>query len=120
MSAHFKASVESRNLCESLFLALKRKIAKLERGHTKQWCALYELGGNRFAYISHRKTDASIQIWCAGDVDALKKNPYIKVLPRDNIKKGWEERFPARFSIEKESQVQAAAELLFSISYKAF
>jgi hypothetical protein len=119
MSAHTEASYESQYLCEKLFEMLLSRIPQLNRKQTKQWCALYDFGRNRFAYVSHRKRLSRIEVWCSGDVDELKKYSSIDVIPRDEIRGGWEEKFPARFVIDDESDIPAACDLLFNISYRA-
>jgi len=118
MSAHELASKGSQSLCNKLFDSLMRRIPRIERSMTKQWCAFFEKGNNRFAYVAHRKTTNSIQIWCAGDVDALINNKYLKVIPRTIIRGGWEENYPARFTVESADQIESAADLLYFISYK--
>jgi len=118
MPAHDTASIGSRTLCDKLYAALMQRIPRLQRSMTKQWCALYETGGTRFAYIAHRKTSNSLEIWCSGDVDSLIKNSYMKVVPRSKIGAGWEDRFPARFKVDNETQIESAADLLYFISYK--
>lgn len=118
MLAHELASKGSQVLCDKLFSALKHRIPRVECSMTKQWCALFESGRNRFAYVAHRKTSDSIQIWCAGDVDSLVKNKYLIVIPRNKIRGGWEENFPARFTVDSDTLIDPAADLLFSISYK--
>jgi hypothetical protein len=118
MSDHGSASDGSKIICEKLFNALRKRIPKLQRAETKKWCAFFEPGKNRFAYLSHRKTSSGVQIWCAGDLDLLVRNSFFKVIPRDKIRGGWEERFPARFYLDHEHQIDAAVSLLFSISYQ--
>jgi hypothetical protein len=118
MSAHSEASSESQYLCQELFKGLSEIIPELQRKQAKQWCAIFQQGGNRFAYVSHRKTLPRIEIWCAGDVDELITYSNIEVIPRDKIKGGWEERFPARFVIDDESDIPAACDPLFSVSYQ--
>ena len=61
----------------------------------------------------------TIEVWCAGDVDELIAYPKIDVIPRDVIRGGWENRFPARFVIDDASDIISACELLFNISYRA-
>jgi hypothetical protein len=119
MSAHSEASYESQHLCEKLFKKLLDYIPQIESKRTKQWCALFVPGGNRFAYVSHRKRLSRIVIWCAGDVDELTSFSALDVIPREKIKGGWEERFPARFIVDDEADIPAACDLLFNISYKA-
>ena len=119
MSAHSEASYGSQHLCEKLFQKLLDHIPQLEIKQTKQWCALFVPGKNRFAYVSHRKRLSRIEVWCAGDVDELTSFSRLNVMPREEIKGGWEERFPARFIIDDGSDISAACDLLVNISYKA-
>ena len=119
MSAHLSASIESQNLCQKLYDRLQTKIPSLKRTQTKRWCGLYEPGRNRFAYISHRKTISRIEVWCLGDIEDLQRNARLNVIPRDEIRRGWEERFPARFFIDQESNIETACDLLYRISYHA-
>ena len=119
MSAHSEASFDSQNLCRKLFEALFLYIPKLQIKQTKQWGAFFEPGRNRFAYISHRKQLPRIEVWCAGDVDKLKRYTSLDIIPRDEIRGGWEERFPARFVIDDETDIPTACELLFNVSYRA-
>jgi hypothetical protein len=118
MSDHSEASYESQQLCEKLFKRLLVYIPQIESKRTKQWCTLFVPGGNRFAYVSHRKRLSRIEIWCAGDVDELTSFSALDVIPREKIKGGWEERFPARFIVDDEADIPAACDLLFNISYK--
>ena len=119
MSAHSEASDNSQYLCQKLYEGLSKLIPELQRKQTKRWCALFEQGRNRFAYVSHRKKMSRIEIWCAGDVDELVSHSNIIVIPRDEIKSGWEEKFPARFVIDDDSDIPAACDLLFNVSYCA-
>jgi hypothetical protein len=119
MSAHSQASYESQHLCDKLFEKLIEYIPHMEVKRTKQWCALFVPGRNRFAYVSHRKRLSRIEIWCAGDVDELTSFRDLHVIPREEIRGGWEERFPARFTIDHDSDIPAACDLLFNVSYKA-
>lgn len=73
MSAHSEASYGSQHLCQKLFDNLAISIPRLKRQQTKRWCALFEPGRNRFAYVSHRKRLSRIEVWCSGDVDKLTK-----------------------------------------------
>ena len=117
MSAHALASTGSKNLCDLLIIELQKKIPRLECARSKSWCGLYEPGRNRFAFISHRKRQQKIEVWCAGDIDDLTASTSINVIPREKIRPGWEERYPARFSIENESDIEAASDLLYRVSY---
>ena len=118
MSAHSDACEASQILCQHLYDKLREKIPALVRAETKNWCALYELGRNRFVYISHRKTSRRIEVWCLGDVDALQNDTNLEVIPRKKMSAGWEKRFPARFFIDQEADIEAACELLYRVSYR--
>jgi hypothetical protein len=118
MSAHSEASYKSQQLCEKLFKKLLGYIPQLESKRTKQWCVLFVPRGNRFAYVCHRKRLSRIEVWCAGDIDELTSFSALDVIPRDEIKGGWEERFPACFIVDDEADISAACDLLFNISYK--
>ena len=119
MSAHSEASYESQQLCKKLLKKLLGYIPKIECQQTKRWCAFFVSGRNRFAYVSHRKRLSRIEIWCAGNVNELTSFSALDVIPRKKIKGGWEEKFPARFIIDDESDIHVACDLLFKVSYKA-
>lgn len=119
MSAHKGACGESQQLCQLLVEELRRQIPKLHCRETKQWCALFEPGRNRFAYVSHRKTSGAIEVWCAGDVDALLAHGGAAVVRRAVIRGGWEERFPARFFLRTSRAIRGACTLLYEVSYRA-
>ena len=118
MTAHSEASDGSQYLCQELYEGLLKLIPELQRKQTKQWCAFFEQGKKRFAYVSHRKRMSRIEIWCAGDVDVLVSYSNLDVIPRDEIKSGWEEKFPARFVIDDSSDIPSACDLLFNVSYR--
>lgn len=119
MTAHSVACTESRELCGLLFEELRKRLPTLQRRETKRWCALFDAGRNRFAYVSHRRTSGSIEVWCAGDVDDLVAHGGIKVSPRHKIRGGWEVRFPARFVLKSARDLRGASTLLHEVSYSA-
>jgi len=120
MSAHAKAIRESRAMCDRLYERLAAGVPGLAREHTKQWCALYEPGRNRFAYVSHRLTEDIVEVWCRGDVDKLRSCPGIDVRPRNQIRdKGWEKEYPARFEVYNGQTLAAAVHRLLTVSYLA-
>ncbi|MCK5345483.1 MAG: hypothetical protein KAR20_18870, partial [Candidatus Heimdallarchaeota archaeon] len=99
MSNHMAACEESKALCDKLYDCLSKKITNLKRSETKTWCALYQLDRARFAYVSHRKKMSRIEIWCLGDSAELQKNTSLHVIPREEIKGEWANRFQARFRV---------------------
>jgi len=117
MSDHIEASLGSKNMCQKLFDCLAEKIPNLKRSQSKNWCGFYQAGRNRFAYISHRKQSSDIQIWCSGDVEDLLNESRIEVIPREEIKSGWEEKYPARFYVKSDLDIDPACDLLYKISY---
>jgi hypothetical protein len=119
MPAHDIASVGCRQLCDELYRQLCLLIPNLKRAKTQNWCAIYTEGRNRFAYVEHRLHNARVDVWCAGDVDDLCRESRIEVRPRTQIQPGWEERFPARFSLFSEGNIPIACELLRSVSWPA-
>lgn len=118
-TAHAAASEGARHLCDSLFAEIKRRLPPLERSMAKQWCGYYVPGRRRFAFVSHRRSGCGLEVWCAGDVDALLGAKGLIVTPRAQIRTGWERQFPARFRIDDESRLTAAVDLLVRVSYQA-
>ena len=93
----------------------------LERAQTKKWCAFYEPGRSRFAYVRHRLSVAGLEIWCRGDTVALEKQPGIifrerAAIPEDG---GWEKSFPGRFEVILHEDIPAAANCLARVAYPA-
>src|SRR5690606_15114764 len=119
MSSHFDAGHDSKRFCQMLYRNLAAKIPNMEREETEQWCSLRASGGNKFAWISHRKRMSRIEIWCAGDVQDLMRHSKIEVHPRGKIKRGWERKFPARIFVDEEADVSLAADLLYRVSHPA-
>lgn len=116
MKAHYEASEQSRMFCEKLFEKLSLKIPNLKRSESQNWCGLNQINGPRFAYINHKKRLPRIEVWCTGDPEKLKKFDKLEVRLRDDIRGSWEERFPGRFIIENENQLDDAVILLITIS----
>src|SRR5712692_7561390 len=119
MTAHKGACDESQQLCHLLVEELRKRVPKLQCRETKQWCALFEPPRNRLAYISHRKTSAVIEVWCAGDVNDLMGHGGIDIVPRTKIRGGWEQRFPGRFFLSTAREIRSACALLYEVSYRA-
>jgi hypothetical protein len=119
MSAHSEASSGSQDLCQKLYELLSKCIPGLHCKQTKRWCALFKEGSKRFAYINHRKKMKKIEVWCSGDVDELSAHSGIHIIPRDKMRGGWEEGFPARIIIEDDSDIIHACDLLFNVSFRS-
>lgn len=120
MSAHSKASPESQALCDRLLQALQQDAPDLERSSTQVSCGFFRSGWTRFAYVYHSKTKPQVEVWCRGDVPELERSAgSLRVRPRDKIRPGWEEAFPARFTLDRTTEVQPAAKLLSTVSMRA-
>ena len=120
MSAHSKASPESQALCDRLVETLAQTAPDLQRSSTQVSCGLFRRGWTRFAYVYHAKTRPRVEIWCRGDVSDLQRHAGdLQVRPRDRIKPGWEEAFPARFAMVRVSDIPSAANLLSKVSLRA-
>ena len=119
MTAHAEASSDSKQLCQSLFDRLASRIPNLERRETKRWCALFQQGRNRFAYVGHRKTSGEIEVWCAGDIERLVNHGGMHVVPRAKMRIDWERRFPGRFFLKSSREVNGACALLYEVSFNA-
>lgn len=119
MTAHAEASSDSKDLCRELFDQLANRIPNLQRRETKRWCALFQPGRNRFAYVGHRKTSGEIEVWCAGDIEHLLDHGGIRVVPRTTMRIDWERRFPGRFFLKTAREVNGACALLYEVSFDA-
>jgi hypothetical protein len=119
MTAHYSACVASSALCDQIYNGLKSLIPNLERKLLNTWCALYEPGKTRLAYIQHRRTSGKVGIWCTGDLGDLLAFKKLSVVPRENFRNTWERRFPARFFVETATDVSNAIEILHKVSYPA-
>jgi hypothetical protein len=118
-TGHQRACADSRALCDLLVGGLRKRIPKLQSHETKSWCALFEPGRSRFAYVAHRTASAAIEVWCTGDLEDLTAHKGAKVVPRPNIRKGWNKRFPGRFQVTSPTGIEGACDLLHDVSYQA-
>lgn len=118
MSGHSEACYESRVLSDSLFAHLKTKIPNLRRSETTRWCALFEEGKRRFAYVNHRKTMQRIEVWCLGAVEDFSRYPSLNVQLREPSTGGFSEDFQVRVFVDDASQTTLLADLLHSVSYQ--
>ena len=117
MSDHSESCDESRALCDALFRGLSQKISDLQASRSMRWCGFFQSGRKRFAYINHRKTMARIEVWCLGEPGELAANPSLAVVPRTPTSGGFGEQFQARFLADGPSEIDAAIELLYRLSY---
>jgi hypothetical protein len=117
MSAHSESCKESSILCDQLFHVLNQKIKNLQKSQSVRWCGFFEKGKKRFAYINHRKTQAKIEIWCLGNPDELMEKSTFSIIKRVPTSGGFGRDFQARFFIESSYEIEAVAQLLYSVSY---
>jgi len=94
-----------------------KKIPELKRNETKNWCAFYQKGRKRFAYINHRIRTSKIEVWCSGELNELVDKSKLEIFPREKIGYGWESNFPARFFLTNKNEIDSACNLLYEISY---
>jgi len=84
MLSHNNASKESQHLCHRLFEELQHFLPNVARSESKDTCALYVPGKNRFAYVYHRSEGGFIRVYFRGDVSvapALQKQIPVQVRP---------------------------------------
>lgn len=117
MSDHTESCSQSQDLCDALFAQLVRKIPHLQRSQSARWCALFEDGRKRFAYVTHRKRMNRIEVWCLGEFEQLEEHSDLPVKPRTPTTSGWR-GFGGRIFVDDISQIDAAAELLCQVSYQ--
>lgn len=118
MPSHNKASRESQNLCQNLILELRRFLPLVTRFESKDTCAIYVPGRNRFAYVYHRSKGGFIRVYFRGEVSvkpALQAELTINVRPK--VEKGWDKEFPYFVELSDQGSLTEAAQLLFTNAY---
>ena len=118
MSDHSDSVNDSTDLCDELFSHLARRIPGLQRSQSVRWCALFQKGRTRFAYVSHRKTMSRIEVWCLGEISALADGSSLTFYPRKPTAGGFGRDFEARFFVDYSSQLDDAAQILYDVSYR--
>ena len=118
MTNHDSSYHKSQSLCDLLCEGLRASIPKLRCDPIAKWCALYEQGRTRFAYVLHLKTRGEIEIWCRGNPIDLSVHPGIHYTGRASPSGGWSEAFPGRFKVHSTGQIDAAVKALLLHSYK--
>lgn len=119
MNDHDESFIASASLCDTLFQELSKRIDDLQREKRQRWCCLFQLGHKRFAYVSHRKKSARLEIWFIGEVSASEQYPDLEIKWRTPTSGGFGQAFKARFYLDHLSQVQNAVDLLYHVSYSA-
>ena len=95
MTSHIKADAGSRALCEQLEEAIRASVPNIRSSYSKDTCALFEPGRNRFAYVYHRKDTDEIKVYFRGDLNSHPFDPSGALEPQDihkrpEIKPGWQ------------------------------
>ena len=118
MPSHNNASKESQHLCHRLFEELQHFLPNVARSESKDTCALYVPGKNRFAYVYHRSEGGFIRVYFRGDLSvapALQKQLLVQVRPK--VEKGWDKEFPYFIEIKNIELLPAVANLLITNAY---
>lgn len=119
MPSHLNAHAGSRQLCEDLFASLQSKIPDLQLARAKDTCGFYQLNHNRFAYVYHRTDSFHIRVYFRGIDSARPIDPTgtLDIHVRPKVEKGWDKEFPYFVNVEQRSQVESAANVLFSFAF---
>jgi hypothetical protein len=119
MPSHLNAHAGSRQLCEDLFASLQSKIPDLQLARAKDTCGFYQLNHNRFAYVYHRTDSFHIRVYFRGIDSAppVDTTGTLDIQVRPKVEKGWDKELPYFVNIEQRSQVESAANVLFSFAF---
>jgi len=120
MPSHNKASQESQELCQNLLEALRKELPDVTRSESKDTCAIYVPGKNRFAYIYHRSKGKFIRVYFRGDISvtpALQKESSIIINTRPKVEKGWEKEFPYFVEIDSNEDISVIANIIYINAY---
>lgn len=118
MPSHNNASKKSQHLCHRLIEELQHLLPDVARSESKDTCALYMPGKNRFAYVYHRSEGGFIRVYFRGDISvvtALQKQLPVQVRPK--VEKGWDKEFPYFIEINDIELLPAVANLIFTNAY---
>ena len=110
---HKDACSDSRKLCDQLFEALNQKLIGVYRKQSGHYCDL--CAGRKFAYISHSKRRAHLNIWFLGSANEAMRFGGLKVKPRSETAGTWND-WGGSFTASDVQQVKQAARLLCKIS----
>ena len=118
MANHQESCRGSRALCDGLFETLSQKVEGLQRTQVKTWCCYSGFGRRkRFAYVTHRARTGRVEVWFLGDAGAVSNYPGLGIRTRAPTEGTYGTNYQARFCVENESQIAAAADLLSRVSY---
>ena len=111
---HKDACSDSRKLCDQLLEALYQKPLGADRKQSGHYCDLW--AGRKFAYVSHSKRKAHLNIWFLGSADEAKEFEGLRIKPRRVTSGTWND-WGGSFTVSDVQQVKQAARLLRKISY---
>lgn len=111
---HKDACLDSKELCDQLLEALNQKAMGVDRNQCKHYCDLR--AGRKFAYVSHSKRKAHLNIWFLGSAEKAKKCEGLRIKPRQATSGTWND-WGGSFTVANGQQVKQAANLLREISY---
>ncbi len=118
MSSHSQAHETCRRLCDGLVANLDaclRDTGGADRKESANWCSIGPAGGPRIAYVRHRKTSASLQLYVLAGLDSSKLPPGLALSPRTTIATGWEKRLPHYIEVNDESVLPGLAALVATL-----
>ncbi len=118
MSDHTESLSSSADLCDALYTGLAKRIPNLKRSQSYRWCAFFQEGSPRFAYVSHRKKSSRIEVWCRGEFEVLAARSPLTFHPRKPTSGGFGREFEARFFVDDAAQLPAAIQILYDVSYQ--
>lgn len=120
MPNHDNASNESQGLCQNLLKELRKYNSDVTLNESKDTCAVFVEGRNRFAYVYHRSKGEFIRVYFRGDISvapALQKELSITINIRPKIEKGWDKEFPYFMEIDSNEQILVAAKIVYLNAY---
>jgi hypothetical protein len=116
MTNHNAACLKSPTLCDQLFEALQRKIPGLQIKYNDNLCSIWSTGAV-IAWASPIMIWGGIRVWFIGESQNMKKFQAstlpLKIKP---ILGMWGDSCGS-FQISNNAQIEAATELLFTVSY---
>lgn len=118
MPTHKNASTESQSLCENLLEEIRKFLPMATRSESKDTCAIFVPGRNRFAYVYHRSKGGFIRCYFRGDVSVKPSfQSGITVNIRPKVEKGWDKEFPYFVEIDDHHSLSRVAHILYTNAY---
>lgn len=112
MSKHDDSHPEGQNCCDEIFASINGQFGNLVR-EKKTSCGFYLKGGNRFAYIYHKKGHPGLRIYFRGDSEVVpSEDSSFDVQTRQTFSNPWETTFPHFFDISDPEKAPDIAQFL--------